>query len=370
MLRYGPTRRQLVGIEAVLADGRVIRRLDGLEKDNSGFDLAGLLCGSEGTLAVDHRGASAPARADALHGRRAVRVRRRRRRARRGRDASAGARLRERDRAVLRRRARSSCVTGSGSLARSPLRTRPTCSSRRPPTPIRPTRSGARWGSAPQLADVAVATDAADGPRRSGATAKDIRRPSTSSARRSSSTWRSRPTASPSSSTMSPGAVAARRARRGGVDVRPCRRRERPRERDRCAARRRARPSRRSVVRARRRAARLDQRGARHRNGQAARTCTWCAARPRSRRTARSSDALDPFGILNPNVLLPDDRARLTSARIGLRLLPNVASARGAARVRTGSGRRSVGPPAAARRPEPRLHVSGSAARAGSVSGR
>src|SRR5882757_9728229 len=52
VLRYGSTRRQLVGIEAVLADGRVIRRLDGLEKDNSGFDLAGLLCGSEGTLAV------------------------------------------------------------------------------------------------------------------------------------------------------------------------------------------------------------------------------------------------------------------------------------------------------------------------------
>ena len=52
VLRYGPTRRQLVGIEAVLSDGRVIRRLDGLEKDNSGFDLAGLLCGSEGTLAV------------------------------------------------------------------------------------------------------------------------------------------------------------------------------------------------------------------------------------------------------------------------------------------------------------------------------
>jgi FAD/FMN-containing dehydrogenase len=52
VLRYGPTRRQLVGIEAVLADGRVIRRLDGLEKDNSGYDLSGLLCGSEGTLAV------------------------------------------------------------------------------------------------------------------------------------------------------------------------------------------------------------------------------------------------------------------------------------------------------------------------------
>src|SRR6185295_17125939 len=52
VLRYGPTRRQLVGVEAVLADGRIVRRLDGLEKDNSGYDIAGLVCGSEGTLAV------------------------------------------------------------------------------------------------------------------------------------------------------------------------------------------------------------------------------------------------------------------------------------------------------------------------------
>jgi FAD/FMN-containing dehydrogenase len=52
VLRYGATRRQVLGIEAVLADGRVLRHLDGLEKDNTGYDLAGLLCGSEGTLAV------------------------------------------------------------------------------------------------------------------------------------------------------------------------------------------------------------------------------------------------------------------------------------------------------------------------------
>ncbi|MFM8973522.1 MAG: FAD-binding oxidoreductase, partial [Actinomycetota bacterium] len=52
VLRYGPTRRQVLGVEAVLADGRVIRRLEGLEKDNTGYDLAGLCCGSEGTLAV------------------------------------------------------------------------------------------------------------------------------------------------------------------------------------------------------------------------------------------------------------------------------------------------------------------------------
>ena len=52
VLRHGPTRRQLVGYEAVLADGRVLRRLDGLEKDNTGYDLGSLVCGSEGTLAV------------------------------------------------------------------------------------------------------------------------------------------------------------------------------------------------------------------------------------------------------------------------------------------------------------------------------
>jgi FAD/FMN-containing dehydrogenase len=52
VLRYGATRRQVVGVEAVFADGRIMRRLDGLEKDNTGYDLGGLLCGSEGTLAV------------------------------------------------------------------------------------------------------------------------------------------------------------------------------------------------------------------------------------------------------------------------------------------------------------------------------
>lgn len=52
VLRYGSTRAQVLGVEAVLADGRVLRHLGGLLKDNTGFDLAGLLCGSEGTLAV------------------------------------------------------------------------------------------------------------------------------------------------------------------------------------------------------------------------------------------------------------------------------------------------------------------------------
>ncbi|MGH2455455.1 MAG: FAD-binding oxidoreductase [Candidatus Limnocylindria bacterium] len=52
VIRHGPMRRQLVGIEAVLADGTVLRRLPGLVKDNTGYHLPSLLAGSEGTLAV------------------------------------------------------------------------------------------------------------------------------------------------------------------------------------------------------------------------------------------------------------------------------------------------------------------------------
>jgi len=50
--RYGPMRTQLIGVEAVLADGSVMRRLPGLLKDNTGYHLPSLLAGSEGTLAV------------------------------------------------------------------------------------------------------------------------------------------------------------------------------------------------------------------------------------------------------------------------------------------------------------------------------
>jgi len=50
--RHGPMRSQLVGIEAVLADGTVIRRLPGMMKDNTGYHLPSLLAGSEGTLAL------------------------------------------------------------------------------------------------------------------------------------------------------------------------------------------------------------------------------------------------------------------------------------------------------------------------------
>jgi FAD/FMN-containing dehydrogenase len=45
-------RRQVAGLEAVLADGAILPRRSGLLKDNAGYDLAELLVGSEGTLGV------------------------------------------------------------------------------------------------------------------------------------------------------------------------------------------------------------------------------------------------------------------------------------------------------------------------------
>lgn len=65
MIRRGNTRSQILGLEAVLADGSILRRWSPLVKDNVGYDIPGLLAGSEGTLAVItgvlFRLASAPA---------------------------------------------------------------------------------------------------------------------------------------------------------------------------------------------------------------------------------------------------------------------------------------------------------------------
>ncbi|MFN2536597.1 MAG: FAD-binding oxidoreductase [Mycobacteriales bacterium] len=52
VLRYGSMGHQVVGLTAVLPDGSVFSRMAGLEKDGTGYDLLGLLAGSEGTLAV------------------------------------------------------------------------------------------------------------------------------------------------------------------------------------------------------------------------------------------------------------------------------------------------------------------------------
>ena len=52
VLRFGMTREQVLGLEAVLADGSVLSSLNPLIKNNAGYDLKQLFIGSEGTLGL------------------------------------------------------------------------------------------------------------------------------------------------------------------------------------------------------------------------------------------------------------------------------------------------------------------------------
>src|SRR3984885_6954601 len=51
-LAYGIARSHALGIEVVLADGRILHNLNKLKKDNTGYDLKNLFIGAEGTLGV------------------------------------------------------------------------------------------------------------------------------------------------------------------------------------------------------------------------------------------------------------------------------------------------------------------------------
>eukprot|EP00057_Strongylocentrotus_purpuratus_P002511 XP_003724670.1 PREDICTED: D-2-hydroxyglutarate dehydrogenase, mitochondrial [Strongylocentrotus purpuratus] len=52
LLRYGSLRGTVLGVEAVLSDGRIVDCLTSLSKDNTGYDLKQLFIGSEGTLGI------------------------------------------------------------------------------------------------------------------------------------------------------------------------------------------------------------------------------------------------------------------------------------------------------------------------------
>jgi D-lactate dehydrogenase (cytochrome) len=49
---WGVARQQVMGLEVVLADGRVLNNLNKLKKDNTGYDLKNLFIGAEGTLGI------------------------------------------------------------------------------------------------------------------------------------------------------------------------------------------------------------------------------------------------------------------------------------------------------------------------------
>lgn len=55
VVRYGMTRRHVLGLEVVLADGTVVSSMGRIIKDNAGYDLKQLFIGSEGTLGVISR---------------------------------------------------------------------------------------------------------------------------------------------------------------------------------------------------------------------------------------------------------------------------------------------------------------------------
>ena len=51
-IRHGSLKGNVVGLEAVLADGTIIDNMRCLRKDNTGYDLNQLFLGSEGTLGI------------------------------------------------------------------------------------------------------------------------------------------------------------------------------------------------------------------------------------------------------------------------------------------------------------------------------
>ena len=51
-LKYGTIRESIQGLEVVLADGSIINDMSKMKKDNTGYDIKNIFCGSEGTLGI------------------------------------------------------------------------------------------------------------------------------------------------------------------------------------------------------------------------------------------------------------------------------------------------------------------------------
>ena len=54
-LKYGTIRDSLQGIEVILADGLIIENMSIMKKNNTGYDIKNIFCGSEGTLGIISR---------------------------------------------------------------------------------------------------------------------------------------------------------------------------------------------------------------------------------------------------------------------------------------------------------------------------
>ena len=303
VLRYGPTRRQVVGVEAVLADGvgrrsprragegqhrlrprRAVVRQRGHARPSS--PRPG--CGSFPPASTSSSRCS-PSTTSTTRSPRSVCCAA-------SVDALRALEFFEQERARSRVRAARAC------RRRSPRRTARTCSSRRPAASIRPTRSPRRRRArrrrrrrgrdrrraAARAVALPRGAHRGDQPPRSAAQARR------DAARRS---------ALAEFFARVPTGCRGGRARRAGLAVRSRGRRQRARERHRRRTRRR--PRHRRGAAPRRRAARFDQRRARHRDGQAAVGAPHAQRRPSCARSARSRTRSTPHGILNPNVLLP-----------------------------------------------------------------